>query len=426
MSGGSHGIKRITEAVTKSDDGFGNRVTRGTTNKLGLPSFNPFSEERYRFIENGSRVEDPDANSTRFTDRDKDFYIEPDAGDTLEFKSAEAPRYIPGYDSEVTWGFKFDTFLKTADDRLDLFVEGAYELRFFGDGTVTAATIESESDNETRSVTLPDTVQNTDPLRPLLRFNWYNVGRAAWELSYTHTDDDASKQLDELLAVLTDDRDWLSDSPVGKIGFRLDVASSGIQLAAGSMNYVELGAIEPTARPKPTAFSSEELNQIPASGYGVVGAFRIDPNRSQVYTTVTELTISGESALDTELWLKAVPASETDADFDDPDGDGTDEGPAPPRMNSAQNTVLQWTPNVSTFPTRTDPVSNTSVPDGRLVGVATESSSGTGAGVTRQNAPFRRARPVYEDDVVLMIGTTPDQTADTQTVDVYLETEQDW
>jgi len=191
------------------------------------------------------------------------------------------------------------------------------------------------------------------------------------------------------------------------------------------MAYIPQGDVNATGRPKPMAFSSGELNEIPADGYGVLGALRIDPDREQVYTTITQVDVTGEQSADTEVWLKAVTASETDADFGDPVGDGSDTGPATPRMNSPQNSVVQWTPNVSTFPTRTYSVDGSTIPSGRLVGFATEGAAGTGVGTVRSGNSFRHPRPVYPDDVVLILGHTPDAST-AQQADVFVGTDQDW
>lgn len=56
-----------------SIDAFGDLVTKGQRNVLDLPAFYDFSEERYRFVENGTRIQNPDADSTRFSDQDQQF-----------------------------------------------------------------------------------------------------------------------------------------------------------------------------------------------------------------------------------------------------------------------------------------------------------------------------------------------------------------
>lgn len=412
-------LKRQDSREEARNDAFGNLITKGTRNAIDLPAFYDFSEERYRFIENGTRIPDPDANSTRFTDQDEQFLIEPDAGDTLEFKTAEAPRYIVGSDSDVSWSFQFLTALQDASDSFTLFLEGAFEIEYDGTGNVTFRSLEDGSEKASTSVDTPNGLEN--PSRPELTFNWYAVGRAEVKIDYTAEN---AQQTTEP-AVITVDDDWLSDAPTGRMGFRLDVANAGIQLEAGSMAYIPQTDTPPTGRPKPHLFSSEELNQVAATGYTVVGAFRVDPERDNVFTTVTDVTVTAEASVDVELWLQAVPPSETDADFLDPDNDGTDEGPAYPRNNSPQNNVIQWTPNVSTFPTRTYAVDGSTIPNGRNVGVAVESSAGVGAGTQKTGQGFTKKRPVYKDNVVLMIGHTPD--ADTATnVDVFIATDQDW
>lgn len=409
----------MTNPTEEWSDAFGEQVSKGTRNLIDLPAFYDFSEERYRFIENGSRIKDPDANSTRFSDQDEQFLIEPEAGDTVEFKTAEAPRYLVGNDADVSWSFQFLSALQDASDTFTLFLEDAFELEYDGAGNTTFRSLEGGSEKTSTSVDTPNGLES--PSRPEIEFNWYAVGRAEVSIDYTRQ----NQQRKTEPATITVEDDWLSDDPTGRFGFRLDVANSGIQLEAGSMAYIVKTDTLPTSRPKPHVFSSSELNEIAATGYTAVGAFRIDPDRDNVFTNVTSVEVTAEESVDVELFLKAVPEGETDADFLDPDGDGTDEGAAYPRSNSPQNSVIQWTPNVTTFPTRTYNVDGSTTPNGRNVGAAVESSAGTGAGVTKAGRSFRRKRPVYADDVVVMIGHTPD--VDTAAnVDVFIETDQEW
>lgn len=407
------------EKVEEWSDAFGKLVTKGTRNTLDLPAYHSFSEERYRYIENGSRITHPDSDSTRFTDGEKTFNIAPEAGDTIELKTAERPRYIVGNDVAVSWSFKFVSDLVDANDQFTLFVEDTFELRYFGDGSIKLVSFLNGGESETRDVEVP---KGTDtPTRPELKFNWYAVGRLSVTIEYT--DQDQQRTSEEV--VLTNDDDWLSDNPTQRIGWRIEASNSGIELECGSLAYIPQTDSPPTARNKPMLFSSGELNEIAADGYTVVGALRIDPNRDDVYTTITSVDVTAEASVDVELMLKAVHSANTDADFLDPDNDGTDEGPAYPRANSPQNNVIQWTPNVSTFPTRTYAVTGETVPSGRLVGLSGESSAGTGAGITKTGIARAANRPIYPDDIVLMIGHTPDVSTATN-VDVFLGTDQDW
>jgi len=405
------------------EDAFGYPVVKNTRNSLDLPSPYKFSEERYRYIENGTRIQDPEADSTRFDGTGKSFTISAQAGDTIEFKTAEAPRYIVGNDAAASWALQMLDALQGANDRLDLFIEGAYELRFWGDGTSQARTIEDGSENVSQTFDLiPDL---SSPVRPEIIFNWYDVGRADYDLDYTSD----NEQLTQMLATLTDDTDWISDDPIGRLGFRLDLANPAT-LDAGSMAYILQTSVAPTGRPKPFSLHESDLaaaqnTEIAADGYTVLGALRIDPERDEVFTTLSSLNIAGSETVDTEVMLKAVPPSQTDADFADVDNDGTDEGPAYPRQMSPQNSVLQFTPNVSTFPSRTWPVTGDTIPSGRLVGLAEESSTGQGSGTQKTQNPFRKKRPIYKDDVVLMIGHTP-CVSNTQTVNTFGSSDQDW
>jgi hypothetical protein len=115
----------------------------------------------------------------------------------------------------------------------------------------------------------------------------------------------------------------------------------------------------------------------------------------------------------------------TDADFLDPDGDGADEGAAYPRNNSRQNTVLQWTPNVSTFPTRTYRVTGEEIPNGRSIGAAKQDASGQGSNSQKTGESFVKPRPVYPDDVILMLGTVPNASTAAD-ASVFIATDEDW
>lgn len=409
----------MTNPTEEWSDAFGEQVSKGTRNLLDLPAFYDFSEERYRFIENGSRIKKPDANSTAFTDQDEQFLIEPSAGDTIEFKTAEAPRYIVGNDADVSWSFKFLNELQDENDVFTLFVEDSFELEYDGGGNTTFRSLEDGTEKVSTEVETPNGLES--PSRPEIEFNWYAVGRAEVAIDYTRQ----SQQRTTEPATITVDEDWLSDDPTGRIGFRLDVSNPGIQLEAGSIGFIVKTDTLPTSRPKPHVFSSEELNQIAATGYTVIGAFRIDPDRDNVFTNITAVDLTVEQSVDVELTCKAVPEGETDADFIDVRDDGSNAGPAYPRSNSPQNSIIQWTPNVNTFPTRTYAIDGTEIPNGRNVGAATEGSSGVGTGSTKTGRSYRRKRPLFKDDVVLMIGHTPDANTAAD-VDVFIETDQEW
>jgi hypothetical protein len=409
----------MTNPVTEYSDAFGEQVAKGTRNAIDLPAFYDFSEERYRFIENGARIKDPNADSTRFTDQDEQFLIEPEAGDTLEFKTAEAPRYVVGNDADASWSFQFLSALQDASDIFRLFVEGAFEVEYDGAGNVTFRSLRDGSEQASTTVETPNGLES--PSRPELEFNWYAVGRA--EITIDYTEQNQQRTTEPATLAVADD--WLSDDPTGRVGFELDVSNSGIQLEAGSIAYIVKSGTSPTARPKPHLFGQAELNQIPADGYGVLGALRVDPERDNVFTTVTDVAFFVEQDVDAELWLSAVPEGETDADFLDPDDDGTDEGPAYPRNNSPQNNIIQWTPNVSTFPTRTYAVDGTTIPNGRNIGAARQDASGVGANSQKTGESFVKPRPMYKDDVVLMIAQTPNAST-AGDASIFIATDQDW
>lgn len=411
--------RAVADRADDWSDAFDQLIAKGTRNAIDLPTFYKFSEERYRYIENGTRIQDPDADSTRFTDTTDHYLLEPNAGDTIELRTAESPRYVVGSDAKLSWSFKFRTDLVDATDTLTLFLGGAFEVEYDGSGAGALRAI----DNGTvqKEITFDPPAGLGSPTRPELTFNWYGVGRLELEIDYTEDNAQTSSEKFDL----TVDDDWISGDPTGPMGFRLDVSNGGVQLETGSMAFIPQTDTPPTGRPKPHLVSSAELPEVGADGYTVLAAFRIDPERDSVYVTLSELSVAAEANADTEIYLIAVDPANTDADFIDVRDDGTNAGPAYPRNNEPQNSVLQWTPNVSTFPTRTYAVDGTQIPSGRSVAAAIETSSGQGGGTSKVQRSFTKKRPIYPDDVVLLIGHTPNESTATA-VNPFMSTDQDW
>jgi len=63
-------LRRLLELSDGWSDAFGEQVSKGTRNVVDLPAFYNFSEERYRFVENGTRVRDPDVDVVLGTEQD--------------------------------------------------------------------------------------------------------------------------------------------------------------------------------------------------------------------------------------------------------------------------------------------------------------------------------------------------------------------
>jgi|GEM_PF-6934562 len=118
--------------------------------------------------------------------------------------------------------------------------------------------------------------------------------------------------------------------------------------------------------------------------------------------------------------------------FDDPDDDGTDEGPAPAAQARGQTDVMQYTRSVTSIPTAADIRADGTegdVPDVRHI-TSTVSESGTFFSPPSSSSGEGNAlkRLIFPDDVLLFIPRTDPAGSTTDGRIQWMKpvTEQDW
>lgn len=409
-----HGDLRVKQPGTS--DAFGKLIADSTQNTLDIPSHYNFNPERLRYFENGSRVV-PDT-SAKFTDLEASYRLEPDAGDCLTLYSAERPRYIVGYEGLMSCAAKLDTALGSGDtfrvgldDRQSPANRAFFE---FTDSGQRAVLIGSGSEVATESFELPDTVSQTDPIRFEIQYNWYNVGRYLFTISYTdETEPLMQRQKIERVASLTVDDDYATGDGNFHLFQELDATNSGLQVRCGSFGHNILGNVSPSFRTKSARIAPTGNNYSGSGQYEALAAVRIDPDRGNVYSSFSTLEVTPDAGSG-EMVVIVVRSSETDAT-----------GFSTPPQHSPKNSVIEQTTNVSTFPDQNgNLVTSAANPNGYQVAFSALSQTGQGSKTTRDSNTIVNKRPLYEDDVAIFLYKA--DTATARNVKFIYAIEQDW
>ncbi len=188
--GGSKIYGDVRTEFGRYEDAFNTPTIKTTGNSMDLPSYYDYSPERYRLYLNDTRTTPADIPN-QFTDENEAFRISPDAGNEIHFHTAEKPRYIVGFEGQASMAAKMDTELGAGDT-----VEWGMNSEEGGDDN--GAYFEINGDNANRVVIesagnviaseefeYPDGIDERTPIRYEIQFNWYNVGRYLFSVSYT-------------------------------------------------------------------------------------------------------------------------------------------------------------------------------------------------------------------------------------------------
>lgn len=432
----SGGMRDVEDAIRENDTAFDTRVADNTVNRLDIPGTYTFNRGRHRLVINGSFIFDTSSTS-KFTDLDGKWQLTASAGDELIFGSRELLRYVPNY--ELLWGvaswaesalqegqrfhveFSDDaqengyayTFEGTAD-------EPTLTLKQFQGSTTPVDTVDVDLDglrNHNFSVTEPFVCRQF--------VNWYGagVGRSTLSFPTQGPDGEVDQKNPHIGSTFNAD-----DVATNNINLRPQVR---VEVDAGApdltVNVCSIGAL---VRGNATEFDREKTSVFWNLGGAIsqyytdnnaVLAGRIDPTRNNVVAKIQPPIVAPAGTTTMAVLVGAVHKDHPDltVNFDDPDNDGTDEGPAPAAQTRAEDDVMQWTTDVTAYPTTTDiraDFTTGSVPDVRELTTAVaegdkQTTSSTAAG---ELADIKRI--IYPDDVVLFIprtdpaGTTTDGT----------------
>jgi hypothetical protein len=421
---------RLVDAITRNDTAFDTRIADSTTNRLDASGAYTYNVGRHFLLENGTFISDladlsdPDA----FTDFEGKMQLRATAGDEHVFGGRELIRYVPNYEllfGAATWAERELTAgqhyaVEFADDT---FTDG-YRYHFEGvDGGGVTLTLEQASGG-TVVDSVPDAEGDRqdhgwDHTRPSVArgfINWYGAGLTRYTLSHTTRPDEdvITDQKNPTLGRTANSADVATQNPNLRVQCRVwaDDGADAVTVNVCSLGALVRGNATEVDREKPAIFwdVGGSISQYPTDNVGDAMAARIDPERNNVAAKAEPPIFQpGGSGVTMELTVYAVHKDHPSltVNFDDPDDDGTDEGPAPAAQARAQTDVMQYTRDVTSIPTVTDIRADGTeglVPDMRhLTTTVGQSSGGNDPGSTSGGEVAGIKRNVYKDDVVVFL-----------------------
>jgi hypothetical protein len=428
MSNGSLAIRRLIEYLDETRDAFGNDIS-DRTNVLDLAAHYPYSPERWRIRVDGSRVFPEYTSVSQYTHDTDRHLLQPAAGETVVFESAERPRYVVQYELAATFSFALSQSLASgdllriglydgsdgwyaeqngthADDEADFVLERA--------GSV----IYREADQQ-----LARALTNFSRLR--LQSAWYDITRQEWTQSFPRVSQhsgESDRNIQENTLVATGSAPDQRGPQTGNLPVHFEIQASGsttgLELEAGSAAQVNLGKTTPLKR---TGQITETINLDATDTWVPLLAFREDPDRSVVNTQIVDLAINefGGNG-DVEVAVLAFDPSKVL----DTNGDELVAGDfSTPEILLAENSVIETTEAVEQIPdesgntgtSQTDPGGIQIQHDVLTTASGNATASNTGTAVVAK-------RPLYARDVGVVVANS-EATGD---VTFSIRFEEDW
>lgn len=400
-------LNELKKIQLSTQDAFGKNISDGTTNVVDVAAHHPYNPERYRLRLNDAKVE-PEDIPNQFTDLEAAMLLDPDAGNSITLQTAERPNYIVGYEAVASTASSVDSTLGDGDSYeigLNDFngpENGAY---FEINGNAKNRLVLVGGGTEVASDTweFPTEIDETDAVRYEIQYNWYNVGRYKFTVTYTDSSEPVTqKQQQVVVGELAVDDDFATNDGNYHIYHRLDATTSGQEVRAGSFGHIILGDITETSRTKSARLTG--LSYGGSGEYEALAALRLDQDNRNIFMQLTRLSVF-PGAGSGQLLIIVTKPDETDAT-----------GFSKPPEHSSNNSVVEQTTNISEFPDENgNIVTQTLDPNGYQVGFATFEESGTGRN-TRQSqlGGVEEKRPIYDDNVVIVLYKA--DTANSRTI----------
>jgi hypothetical protein len=413
-------LKRQDKRQIGWTDNFGNQVAQAITNSVDVPSFNPFNPERLRYFKNGTRIRDRNlSGEATFTDREQDYLLEPASGDTLRLQTAERPRYIVGTDVSGSLAGHQQVALQSGDtwtcglSDLQSPENGAF-FEINGDSPNRIVLLRGGTEVASKEWTYPNGLDETNAIRYEIVYNWYGVGPYDFKLFYTDdTKADGKQAVTEIVGTLSVSGSRSTNDGNFHIFQKIDATSSNLEYAAGSMGFLIFSNAKASDRSKTSRLTG--LSYSGSGNYEPLAAVRIDPPRGNIFAELAgiEAVPSGGTG---ELLASVMPQSETDAS----DGDFS-----APVQHGQTNSVIQETTTITKF-TDSSGTLTTDAADstGYQVGFYATDVASQGSAKARQASRARAVRPLYEDDVAVMLYK--DDDSQSRTVNITYNTNQLW
>jgi hypothetical protein len=441
MNGLSKAVAKLRSILTRNDSAFDTVVADSTTNRIDASGAYTYNIGRHFLLENGEFVYDLDLlnDPDTFADLDGKFQVTAKPGDEHLFGARELVRYVPTYEllfGAAAWA---ETALESGQHFAiefgdDVFDDG-YRYHFQYDDSLERVTLTLEQAASGVLVdSTPTDFQNInqhgyDHTKPAVArgfINWYGAGLFRAKLSYP-------VRSGTLPYSVLDDGEYIrkqNNPTIGKTANDDDVATGNPNLRLQVRTWVDADAANPLTvnvcsmgaiiRGNATEFDREKpsihwdvggsISQYPVDNVADAIATRIDPARNNVVSKLQPpLFQPAGSGVTLELSAYVVHKKHPDlaVNFDDPDDDGTNEGPSPAAQSRSQTDVMQYTRAVNSIPTTTDIRADGTeglVPDMRqLTSTVGQSSGGNSPGSTSGGEVTGTKRNVYKDDVVIFL-----------------------
>ena len=399
---------RFVRDISKAATNFDTLIADGTQSVVDTPSTYPFNSERLELITEGTVSE-----STEFEDTDGGYKlsVNGDATDAIELRARQRVTYIPNYellfgiayfmDAELEAGQRLEAaftdngrdngyFIRIENDSREAFIRNGGTVVDSKEWGVNGATDPYERDSVDE--TLPQV------LRTFL--SWYGDGNANFTLTSPGPNADLNN---ETVAKVANRQDVATGEINLKLSIRLECteATSAATLNALSMGALVQGTGSVTNRTKP-ANNFGLGGDIGSASFTPILALRRQLDKPQIATQLDSFEIVPDSTM--EVDAMAFPDTETDAsDWD-----------VPPQQDP-ENTAIEQTTNISTFPTDGD-----GNPEGRLIDIVASTASGNRG--ERSEADVQSE--FYEDEYLVFLART--KSASDANVDLLYETRQEW
>lgn len=468
VAGLSKAVAKLRKTLTRNDTAFDEPVSNITANRIDASGTYEFNTGRHFLLENGRFIYDLDVlnDPNAFNDVEGKFQITAQPGDEHLFGAREPVRYVPNYEllfGAAAWaentlesGQHFAIEFGNND-----FTNG-YRYHFNYDDTAGQVALDIEQVAFGTTVdSVPTDLQereshgfdHTKPSVARGKINWYGAGlfRAGLSypvrsttLPYDVLDDGAyiRGQKNPEIARTANDDDVATGNPNLRIQVRVWAdgdAASPITVNACSLGALIRGNATERDREKPAVFyfsdAQQSISQYPTDNVDDALAARVDPTRREVFVKAQPpLFQPGGTGVTMELSVYAVHKDHPDltVNFNDPDDDGTDEGPSPASQAKEQTDVMQYTRDVTSIPTSTDIRADGTtglVPNMRHVTTTVgQSSGGNSPGATTGGELGQIKRNIYPEDVVIMLPRSDPNSNKTDGRIKWLKPlwEQDW
>lgn len=419
----------IDALITEWSDDFDTQVADNTANRLDASGEYTYNLGRHIFYENGTPVFDI-ADTTALEDLPAKFQVTASAGDEHVFAAREIIRYVPNYEllfGAAAWA---ETALTEGQHfAIEFSQEGGflngYRYHFFGtaDGPMlyleqaSNGTLVDTYDADLQTLESESDFDHTNPSVKRCYLNWYGAGNARYALSYPRTDGDSDRIADQTNPIIgrTANRDDVATESINqRVQIRVwcEAGADDLTVKTCSLGALIRGNATQRKREKPAILwdIGGSISQYPTDNVGDAIAARIDPERSEVVAEVMPpLFRPAGSGITMELGVYAIHKDHPDltVNFDDPDDDGTDEGPWPAAQSRASTDVMQYTRDLTSIPTTEDIRADATaglVPDMRNLTVTVGDSGGRNTpGSTTGGELGGIKRMAFRDDVIIFL-----------------------